>query len=438
MAKKYLKESQFMTRWYHRQPSYWFSKDRPRPEGHRQAPEVFRLDVVPGVTPSEKPPVRIFLGSEPLQARAERVFLWSVKQHRDPARVYEVYLMKDLAGFDRSGWKTGFTNYRYAIPALAGNHGRAIYNDVDQIYLADPAEMFDLDMKGAGILCITERDNSVTLIDCAVMASRWTLKDAQAGERHKHFRDAAYDNGLWGRLPPEWNARDSEYEAGVSKCFHFTTLQTQPWRPFPDQLRYAAHPDGEVWFALERAADRARFNGFTRERPSSAFAFAQAKLANGSTAVESAADDKAVASLASETGARTVLDYSAPKAGGGARAFGGLIVTTRDESKPAFALAPAGSFDGVVSIDALSDVPEDDVAWALDELFAAANRFVYVSVVSEESRMVGGAAPLDPEWWKLQLELAANRTPGRRWKLRVAESSDAQTFEGGIPQARAA
>src|SRR6056300_1268901 len=105
-----------------------------RRPGDRKAPVLVALDPDPDVTPSEKPPVRIYLGSEPAQYRAERVFVWSVKKHRDPRRRYEIYLMKDLEGFDRSKWKTGFTNYRYAIPALAGNQGRAIYNDVDQIY----------------------------------------------------------------------------------------------------------------------------------------------------------------------------------------------------------------------------------------------------------------------------------------------------------------
>lgn len=444
MAKKYQKETNFQTRWYHRQPSYWFQKDRPRPEGHREAPEVYRLDVEPGVTPSGKPPVRIFLGTEPLQARAERVFLWSVKQHRDPSRVYEVHLMKDLKGFDRSGWKTGFTNYRYAIPALAGNHGRAIYNDVDQIYLADPAEMFDLDMKGAGILCITERDNSVTLIDCDVMASRWTIEDAKLGKRHRHFRDAAYENGLWGRLPGEWNARDEEYTPGESKCFHFTTLQTQPWKPFPDQLRYQDHPNGEVWFALERAADKARFNGFTRENPGAHFKDAIARAGNGAPAsVGSERDhDAKVVKLIAETGAKTVLCYSTPKPGGGDRSWAGVGVTSRDVSRPAFAEPVTGSYDGVVAIDSLSGVPEEDVPWALDELFAAAGRFLYVAVAVDQSRMIGGAAPLPPEWWRLQMELAANRTPGRRWALltvdRTGVSESAEMHDSAPNVARAA
>ena len=94
--------------------------------------------------PRPLPPVRIFLGTEEGQYRAERVFVWSVLQVRDPARVYEIHLMKNVAGFDRRGWRTGFTCYRFAIPDFAGRTGKAIYNDVDQIYLADPALLFDL------------------------------------------------------------------------------------------------------------------------------------------------------------------------------------------------------------------------------------------------------------------------------------------------------
>ncbi|TFG61325.1 MAG: hypothetical protein E4H32_07520, partial [Nitrospirales bacterium] len=81
-----------------------------------------------------KTPVRIFVGTETAQARAERIFVWSIDVVRDPSRTYEIYLMKELNGFDRRRWLTGFTNYRFAIPELAGGSGRAIYNDVDQIY----------------------------------------------------------------------------------------------------------------------------------------------------------------------------------------------------------------------------------------------------------------------------------------------------------------
>src|SRR4029078_7148884 len=121
-----------------------------------------------------KPTVRIFIGTEAGQHRAERVFVWSVKAARDRSRGYEIYLMKDLIGYDRRSWLTGFTNYRFLIPHLAGSTGRASYHDVDDIYRTRPAELFDTDLEGHGFLAITDRDTSVMLIDCERMARIWT------------------------------------------------------------------------------------------------------------------------------------------------------------------------------------------------------------------------------------------------------------------------
>ena len=240
---------------------------RAPPAAARSKPELVRLDVVPGVGPSGKPPVRIFLGTEPAQHRAERVFVWSVEQARDPSRVYEIHLMKDLEGFHRRWWTTGFTNYRLAVPQFAGAGGRAIYNDVDQIYLCDPAELFDLDMADHGFLAIaaenrsggTPFDSSVMLIDCARMAGVWTLPATHVGRKSALLNKAAEIPGLWGRLAPDWNARDAEYAAGRSKLIHYTRLRTQPWQPFPDLYVYRHTPEGEVWHALERSADAAGY-----------------------------------------------------------------------------------------------------------------------------------------------------------------------------------
>lgn len=253
-------DSRLQTKFYHKRIGYLLGAQPARPAGTREEPELIAFDPEPGVTPSGKSPVRIFLGTEPAQYRAERVFVWSVLQHRDPARRYEIYLMKDLKGFDRTRWTTGFTNYRYAIPDLAGKAGRAIYNDVDQIYLADPVELFDMDMNDAGQLCISELDTSVMLLDCDKMAKIWHREDAEHGQRHKFFRHRAQAiNGLCRRLPGVWNARDHEYEPGVSKLLHYTTLQLQPWRPFPKLFRYRKNPNGDVWFDMEKAADAAEF-----------------------------------------------------------------------------------------------------------------------------------------------------------------------------------
>ena len=171
----------------------------------------------------------------------------------------------------QSGWTTGFTNYRFAIPHFAGGEGRAVYNDVDQIYLADPGDLFDLDLGGHGFLAVAPDDTSVMLLDCQKMAGTWSLERAQRASKPELLREALARPGVYGPLSGDWNARDGEYRPGLSKLLHFTTLHTQPWRPFPAQLVYQQHEHAELWHALEREADAAGFEPFTRARPSARF-----------------------------------------------------------------------------------------------------------------------------------------------------------------------
>jgi hypothetical protein len=239
--------------------------------GERAEPERVVLDEKPGSRPDPRPPVRIFLGSEPAQQRAERVFFWSVERVRNPSRRYEIWLLKGLSGFRRRGWTTGFTNYRFAIPHFAGGCGRALYNDVDQIYLADPAELFDAELGSHGFLAVAPDDPSVMLLDCARMAPVWTLEAARSHSKGELIRRALAVPGLHGPLPGAWNARDEEYAPGRSKCLHFTTLHMQPWRPFPERFVYQANPRARIWLGLEAEADRRRYRVFTRERPSARY-----------------------------------------------------------------------------------------------------------------------------------------------------------------------
>jgi hypothetical protein len=254
---------------------------RSRLTGIRERPERIVLEPRPGIAPSKKPPVRLFLGTEAGQYRAERVFIWSIEQVRDPSRTYEIHLMKDLIGFDRRSWLTGFTNYRFAIPYFAGNSGRAIYNDVDQIYLADPAELFDADLGGHGFLAISDRDTSVMLIDCGRMGSVWTMEDARVKRRKKMESAARAVEGAWGPLDRAWNARDGEYVKGRSKVLHYTTIHTQPWRPFPEQYVYQYNPVGHVWHDLERSANAAGFRLFSFSQPTTTYSTSLSQLRQG-------------------------------------------------------------------------------------------------------------------------------------------------------------
>lgn len=256
---RFRRTSQFSTTFWDRRLMAMMRGAAVRQPGTEPGPRVIVFDPDPDQPPANRSPVRIFLGTEPAHRRAERVFLYSVAKARDRARRYEVYVMSDLAGFDHSRWKTGFTNYRYAIPHLAGGRGRAIYNDVDQIYLADPAALFDTDFGAKAVLSIDPRETSVMLLDCARMAPVWPLTDARTITSHRHFRERIISAGLWGPFDPLWNSRDHEYRPGQSKLLHYTILHKQPWQPFPDELRYRPHELDNLFFALEREADDAGF-----------------------------------------------------------------------------------------------------------------------------------------------------------------------------------
>lgn len=231
-----------------------------RQPGYRDSP--VKLELMPSTPAFTAEKVRIFIGSEPEQHRGERVLLWSIFKHRDERRHYEIFVMKDLRGFDRRNWKTGFTGYRYAIPELAGFEGLAIYNDVDQIYLRDPAALIAEDMDGAGVLALESRDTSVMLLNCELLADRWNLEAVTSVPQrsiHTHMLKRVRANMLISDLPVHWNARDHEYSGEADSLLHYTTLHKQPWRPFPQRLKYQNNPQAMPWFELEEEADRRGF-----------------------------------------------------------------------------------------------------------------------------------------------------------------------------------
>jgi mitochondrial fission protein ELM1 len=368
----------------------------------------------------DAPPVRIFLGTERAQYRAERVFLWSIERVRNPHRRYEITLLRDLPGFRRIGWTTGFTNHRFAIPELAGRRGKAIYNDVDQIYLRDPAELFDLELGGHGFLAIAERETSVMLIDCERMAEVWTLADAQRRHKRTLIAKALAVPGLCGPLDPRWNCRDEDPEG--AGCYHFTTLHTQPWRPFPERFVYHEHPHAELWYALERDADRARFQLFDAEHPSADFAARGTRSRTPrSAASRFGVLAHALAEGEGERGRVEVVGLQEADARLASSALGGTPTAFTPLSHLAQAPRPAASAGATLCASGLDELPDDDLPWVLDALFARTPRLL----LAARARRRRHSAPYRPPrgtvrtraWWAHQLEGASRRQPRVRWKI---------------------
>ncbi|NOX67628.1 MAG: hypothetical protein GXP15_00425 [Gammaproteobacteria bacterium] len=423
--------------------------------GMRAAPELVVLDVVEGVTPSPKPPVRIFLGTEPAHYRAERIFVWSIERVRDPARVYEIHLMKELAGFDRRRWLTGFTNYRFAIPHFAQGSGRAIWNDVDQAYLADPAELFDTDMGECGLLTVPPLsssallDTAVMLIDCERMASIWTGDEAKHGRKNNLLAKVQARPGLRGDLPGEWNARDEEYVPGRSKLLHWTILHTQPWHPLPQAFVYQRNPVGHVWYDMERSANLAGYHVFTADKPSAQFKSLLTRIQAG---VTDGKNDRRLGdhppapttkiegldSLIEKTASKSLLDYCFADVAVEHSALNellteqdGIAVTRYDPADPSYNARPTAGFDGVVCADALNYIPDEDIPWVINDLFECAKQFVYVAIEhSSRGKMLADGTSLcsrqrEPAWWKAAFESAAERHPQIQWKLVFNQPADA-------------
>lgn len=395
--------------------------DNARPPGTHAQPECVVLGVREGVPPSPKPPVRIFLGTEPAQYRAERVFLWSIEQVRDPGRIYEIYLMKELVGFDRKGWLTGFTNYRFAIPHFAAGSGKAIYNDVDQVYLGDPGELFDVDLGEHGFLALSDRDTAVTLIDCSRMASVWTLGEAQRRRRSFMEAKARTIPGLYGQLDPVWHARDTEYVPHRSKLLHYTAIHMQPWHPTPHRYAYQHNPVGQVWLSLERAADAAAYQVFTAAHPSQQYKKLCKQIRQACESKYAPEELRPKENL-SPPEQQTVSCYDLV-----------LLLETGRSKKP---------IADVVSTAVLDYLPDEDVPWVLDQLFRSARRKVAVTVTTATRATVLDHAidvthrPRPESWWMAQLEAVGCHHPEKHWQL-IVHTRNAwgrqvtQAYEGG-------
>lgn len=366
---------------------------RTRPPATESLPDRILLGPRPGHTPSARPPVRIYLGSERHQFRAERAFLWSVEKHRDPSRTYEIYLMRDLKGFSRGFWLTGFTNYRFAIPAFCNYQGRAIYNDADQIYLQDPAALFDHKMGDAGFLSINDRDTSVMLIDCERMAKVWNEIEVRNKSR-KQLEAVARAQSLWGDLDDGWNARDKEYDPSQSKLVHFTTLHTQPWRPFPDQLVYFENPTHGLWPDLEAEANQAHFLPFSATRPSRHWHSVSLYLSS---------------KLSSKETSNNWLDHLGPH-------LKAELASTLEVS------------------DLLEHVPDQDVLWVLDRLLASSQ--VLKLQIKEPWRHGHGRFKRSVGFWLESLNLVGQMQPFSRWQLshRANPLAHATQLYGGPSQ----
>jgi len=217
-------------------------------------------------------PIRIFVGADRSQSLAFKVLEFSISRRtRRQVSVQSLDSVKLPPSPDpRYAARTGFSFARFAIPVLAGRTGRAIYFDADMLVLADIAELWDMPLKGAKVLCQEElpdrvaatapaagarrkKQCSVMLLDCARLD--WDAPAIIGGLGAKYTYDQLMselcilsESDVSYALPLRWNSL--ELLEPETALIHYTDMMTQPWV-------CAANPNGWKWAAELRAMQRA-------------------------------------------------------------------------------------------------------------------------------------------------------------------------------------
>jgi lipopolysaccharide biosynthesis glycosyltransferase len=166
---------------------------------------------------------------------------------------------------------TEFSNYRFLVPELCGNLGRAISMDSDTIVLGDIGELFDAEMGDYDFLAKPAAYGDKT-------DGQWGLSVALFDCRRTRFAlDQYFDeiaDGLYnyvdlhqmrppflahhpfkvGRIDARWNEFDRRNKD--TRLIHYTNLYSQPWK-------FRSHPYGDLWFSY---FDEARKAGYITDR----------------------------------------------------------------------------------------------------------------------------------------------------------------------------
>jgi lipopolysaccharide biosynthesis glycosyltransferase len=205
--------------------------------------------------------IKIFIGSEPGNEKAEKVLEWSIKN--TTSGPFEITWMTDALpewrGWNRGregreqnsgiGWKTNFSCFRWAIPELCNFKGRAIYLDVDQLLLKDIRQMWELPLNDAAYLSIRPERTDVMLMDCSKFTAPWWPPldyMRPSGKNQKYYRMMVEKYSKVGPLDEIYNCLDGHNFSPETRLVHYTKMNTQPWHPFPETLDYRPHKNKQV------------------------------------------------------------------------------------------------------------------------------------------------------------------------------------------------
>ena len=129
-----------------------------------------------------------------------------------------------------------------------------------------------------------------------------------------------------------------------------------------------------------------------------------------------------IAKLVRSTGASTLLDYGSGKGrqyleGRIHELWGGIMPTLYDPGWRPNADRPVGQFDGVICIDVLEHIPEEELNETLEDIRCYARSWVFFAIgykPANKNLPDGRNAHVtihDPAWWRTRLDSAFHLGP---------------------------
>jgi hypothetical protein len=188
-------------------------------------------------------PVRVYVGSQDAQMLAVKVLEFSIRQYASLSvevfPLHQARIEHPMPREVRNRPRTPFSFQRFAIPALAGYRGRAIYLDSDMQVFQDIRGLWTLPFGDADLLAARDAGDdgrkpqfSVMLLNCEEL--RWDL--AQIVERLDRgeltYETLMYQMAVARKvragIDPNWNSLE-RYRDGETALLHYTDMNTQPW-----------------------------------------------------------------------------------------------------------------------------------------------------------------------------------------------------------------
>ncbi|NGY05987.1 glycosyl transferase [Solimonas terrae] len=193
--------------------------------------------------------VRVFVGCDPNDCDLEQMLVLehSLRRHASlPVDIRWMQLSSNpdspwysdparRAGWRTERWATPFSGFRWAIPAVCGYQGRAIYMDTDTIVLDDIAGLWRAPIDD-GAIVLARRDKSfsrfcVSLWDCAAARAHLPAATQLRADPDAHGNCMKYFQRhpqLIGAIDPAYNNIDGEHQPIENiKILHYSDMGTQ-------------------------------------------------------------------------------------------------------------------------------------------------------------------------------------------------------------------